>query len=422
MEYQNTLAFAQAQDQQDPLNGFKRAFIHPQVNGRRALYFCGNSLGLQPQKARLYVGHELDKWARQGVLGHFDGQDAWYNSTDRSKPALSMLVGAHEDEVVAMNALTPNLHFMMASFYRPEGKRYKILMEAGAFPSDQYAVESQVKLQGYAPDDAIIEVAPAPGHHTLDTAQIEAAIAQAGDSLALVLFPGIQYYTGQLFDMARIAKAGHSVGAMVGFDLAHAIGNVPMQLHEWQADFAVWCSYKYLNSGPGNVSGIFVHQKHGHNPETPRMAGWWGHDKAERFKMEKGFKPEKGADGWVQANNNILALAAHQASLDLFEQAGIEALRQKSLALTGYLEFILHNLETGKERIEILTPQDPAQRGCQLSLLIRPGGNEVFEAISEAGVICDWREPDVVRLAPAPMYNSFEEVYKLGQILAKALS
>jgi kynureninase len=422
MLYQNTEAFAREQDRLDPLAQFRERFLFPEANGKQAIYLCGNSLGLQPKATRDFLDRELQKWARYAVDGHFYAEEPWYTYHKHLKEPLARLVGAKPDEVVAMNNLTTNLHLMMVSFYRPTIQRYKILMEGGAFPSDQYAVESQVRHHGFAPDETIVEVHPRPGEQTLHTEDIVAAIEAHKDSLALVLFSGLQYYSGQVFDMQTITAAAHKAGAFAGFDLAHAIGNVPMQLHDWNADFAVWCSYKYLNSGPGSTAGAFIHERHGNTPHTPRFAGWWGHSEEERFKMEKGFKPMPGADGWLLSNSNILPLAAQRASLEVFEEAGIENLRRKSLQLTGYLEWMLcHEIGCEQWGLEIITPDDPAQRGCQLSLFVHKGGKAVFDEIDKAGVIGDWREPNVIRVAPAPLYNSFMDVYRFGQILQQAL-
>jgi kynureninase len=316
-----------------------------------------------------------------------------------------------------MNTLSVNLHLMMVSFYRPTGKRYKIIMEAGAFPSDQYAVESQVKFHGYSPADAIIEVSPRAGEETLRTEDILETIAQHGDETALVLFSGVQYYTGQFFDLKSITEAAHRVGAYAGFDLAHAAGNLPLELHQWGPDFAVWCSYKYLNSGPGGPSGVFVHERHADSPELPRFAGWWGHDEGSRFRMEKGFRPMHGAAGWQLSNAQIFSFAAHLASLKIFDEAGMYRLREKSLKLTTYLEYILVKARENGLEYSIITPEDNGSRGCQLSLLTGPGGRALFDRLTAQGVVTDWREPNVIRFAPVPLYNSFTDIWKLGQFL-----
>ena len=420
-QYQNTAAFAKALDEQDSLRHFRDQFLIPQKDGQEVIYFCGNSLGLQPKRTRTYLDRELQKWATYAVDGHFHAEEPWFHYHKLLKRPLAGIVGAKPEEVVVMNNLTSNLHFMMVSFYRPEGKRYKILMEGGAFPSDQYAVESQVKFHGFAPEDAIIEVFPRQGEHILRNEDILNAIQTHQHELALVLFGGLQYYTGQVFDMPAITQAGHAAGAKVGFDLAHAAGNVPLQLHDWGVDFAVWCSYKYLNSGPGSNSGVFIHEKHASDPDLPRFAGWWGHDEKERFLMQKGFKPSPGADGWQVSNANILPLAAQRASLDMFAEAGMEALRQKSLRLTGYLEFLIQEVSSQENRLQIITPSDPQQRGCQLSLFVEKNGRELFDKISKAGVVADWREPNVIRVAPTPMYNSFTDVFRFAALLKEAI-
>ena len=421
-QYQNTAAFAQYQDEQDPLVRFRDHFIIPKQNGKELIYLCGNSLGLQPKTARTYLERELQKWADYAVDGHFHAHEPWLRYHKLLKEPLASLVGASPEEVVAMNNLTANLHFMMVSFYRPAGKRYKILMEGGAFPSDQYAVESQVNFHGYNSEEAIVEVFPREGEHILRLEDIVQAIEENKDELALVLFGGLQYYTGQVFDMPSIAQASQAAGAKVGFDLAHAIGNIPMQLHDWNVDFAVWCSYKYLNSGPGNNGGAFVHERHATDKDLPRFAGWWGHDEKERFLMRKGFKPSPGADGWQLSNANILPLAAQRASLDIFSEAGMEALRHKSIKLTGYLEYLINEeVSSPENRLQIITPSDPHQRGCQLSLFVEKNGRELFERISKAGVVADWREPNVIRVAPTPLYNSFTDVFRFAGLLKEAI-
>lgn len=413
--------FAKEMDENDPLKGFRSRFYFPKVDGREAIYFCGNSLGLQPKSTKDYIQKELDNWADLAVDGHFQGEDAWYHIRKKSKPALAEIVGAHEHEVVAMNNLSSNLHFLMVSFYQPTKERFKIITEAGAFPSDMYMLETQVKFHGLDPDQTIIELEPREGEHTLRTEDILKRIEENYDQLALVMMAGLQYYTGQVFDMEAITAAGHAAGAKVGFDLAHAAGNVPLHLHDWEVDFATWCSYKYMNSGPGSISGIFVHERHAESPELPRFAGWWGHEEGERFKMEKGFKPMFGADGWQLANSNVLALAAHQASLDIFQEAGMENLRQKSELLTGYLEFLLHQINGERGVLEIITPNNASERGCQLSLLVKKGGKAVFDELYQNAIVGDWRHPNVIRIAPTPLYNSFLNVYRFAKILEQSL-
>lgn len=419
MSYENTLDFARRMDANDPLRAFRSKFLFPQHNGGDVRYFCGNSLGLQPTTVRTLVEQELADWEKFGVEGHFHSTNPWLSYHKMFADPLAQLVGALPHEVVAMNSLTVNLHLLMVSFYRPTQQRYKILCEAGAFPSDQYAIESQVRFHGFSPDQAVIELVPRHGDYTLRTEDIISTIAENADELALVLMPGVQYYTGQAFDMKNIAEAAHAVGALVGFDLAHAVGNLHLQLHEWNADFAVWCSYKYLNSGPGGVSGAFVHERHAENPTLPRFAGWWGYDEKKRFLMQKGFQPAYGAEGWQLSNAPVLSMAAHKASLDIFDEAGMEAITTKRDNLTGFLEFVIDEAqrERGGNLFTIITPRTKTERGCQISLLTDENGKALFNRLTEAGVIVDWREPNVIRAAPAPLYNSFEDVWHLGQIL-----
>ena len=419
MHYENTLAFAQNQDAQDPLCAYRNEFLLPRHNDNPVLYFCGNSLGLQPKTVRPAILAELDQWAEHGVEGHFRGDLPWMHYHKFLTQQTARLVGALPHEVVVMNTLTVNLHLMLVSFYRPTQQRFKIVMEAGAFPSDQYAMETQARWHGFDPADAIVEIAPRPGEDTLRTEDILETIEREGDRVALVIFGGVNYYTGQFYDLQAIAAAAHRVGAYAGFDLAHAAGNLPLQLHDWGADFAVWCSYKYLNSGPGGPSGVFVHERHGDNPALPRFAGWWGHDEGERFQMRKGFKPMRGAEGWQLSNAQIFSFAAHKASLDVFEAVGMEALRAKSLLLTGYLEFVLDEVNRAKNMFRIITPRDPAARGCQISALTDHRGKALFDYMTENGAIADWREPNVIRFAPVPLYNSFEDVWRVGQLLAQ---
>ena len=407
-------------DQEDQLKHFRVRFHLPRVNDKTALYFCGNSLGLQPKDVAGAVEHELKVWQNMAVEGHFKSEHPWVTYHKLLQPALAHITGAREEEVVAMNNLTSNLHFMMVSFYRPQGKRFKILMEAEAFPSDMYAVETQVKYHGYSPHDAIIEVAPEAGNPCITNEQIIRAIQQHGDEIALVLMPGVQYYTGQVLDVEAITRAGQAVGAKVGFDLAHAVGNVPLALHDWNVDFAVWCTYKYLNSGPGNSAGVFVHERYAHDASLPRFAGWWGHREDERFEMKKGFQPMPGAAGWQLANANIIPLAAQRVAISITHEAGMPALREKSKKLTGLLYNTIRAVDE-QNQITIITPDDPEQRGCQLSLLVPHQGKAVFDFIMQEGVICDWREPDVIRLAPTPLYNTFQEVTRFGNILQEAL-
>ena len=415
--FEPSFDFAQKLDQEDPLRSFREKFVFPQHNGEPVLYFCGNSLGLQPLAVREAVNAELDHWGEHAVEGHFRGEKPWMYYHKFLTEATARLVGALPHEVVVMNTLSVNLHLMMVSFYRPSGKRYKIIMEAGAFPSDQYAVESQVRFHGFEPADAIVEVAPREGEETLRTADILETISRHGNETALVLFSGVQYYTGQFFDLKAITEAAHRAGAHAGFDLAHTAGNLPLELHEWGPDFAVWCSYKYLNSGPGGPSGVFVHERHANSPELPRFAGWWGHDEDSRFRMEKGFRPMHGAAGWQLSNAQILSFAAHLASLNLFDEAGMNRLRVKSLLLTAYLEYTLTSARDRGLDFRIITPNESNSRGCQLSLLTGPEGRALFDRLTAQGVVTDWREPNVIRFAPVPFYNSFTDIWKLGKLL-----
>jgi kynureninase len=413
--YDTTPEFARVQDQMDTLFPFRERFHFPQHNGEDVRYFCGNSLGLQPKSVEYLMNKELRDWARHGVEGHFRAGYPWFSYHHVFSERLAAVVGAQKEEVVAMNALTVNLHLLMISFYRPANGRYKILMEAGAFPSDQYAVETQVRMHGYQPDDAIIEIYPREGAHLIAEEDILAAIEEAGESLALVMIGGVNYYTGQFFDLEAITKAAHSVGAYCGFDLAHAIGNVPLQLHDWEVDFACWCTYKYLNSGPGGVGGAFVHERHGNNPDMPRLAGWWGNDESTRFRMCKGFVPQPGAASWQMSNAPVFNMVAHNAALDMFEKVGMAALREKSVNLTGYMEYLLKQVTHLK--FEIITPSAPEKRGCQLSMLFGDDGRAKFEVLTQNGVVADWREPNVIRIAPVPLYNTYEDCYKLYEIL-----
>jgi kynureninase len=423
MIYQNTLEFAKQLDEQDALKSFRSKFYIPIINGKESVYFTGNSLGLQPKTTQDYVVNELEDWANFGVEGHFHARNPWLPYHEIFPKQLSKIIGCKENEVVVMNQLTVNLHLLMVSFYRPTKQRYKIICEAKAFPSDQYAFESQVKFHGLNPADAIIEVAPREGEHTLGTEDIVSTIKQHGDSVSVVLFGGVNYYTGQLFDMKAIAEAAQSVGAYAGFDLAHAAGNVELHMHDWNVDFACWCSYKYLNSGPGGVAGVYILEKHAANKELPRFAGWWGHMKETRFKMEKGFDAIPTAEGWQLSNAPVLSMAAHKAALDVFEEAGMENLHAKRKLLSGYLHFILNDINSRqKEKVlEIITPLNEKERGCQVSMLMKKNGKIIFDELTKQGVIADWREPNVIRVAPVPLYNSFEDVWRFGEIVNKLI-
>lgn len=428
MQFINSLEFAQSLDSKDPLKPFREEFHIPKHNGRNSLYFTGNSLGLQPNATATYINEELDLWKERGVDGHFEGKRPWFHYHKFGKEILAKIVGANPEEVVAMNSLTTNLHLLMVSFYRPTNERFKIITEAGAFPSDQYTLETQVKFHGLEPDQTIIELAPRTGETTIRTEDILTSIKDNSDELALVMFSGVQYFTGQLFDIETITKAGHEAGAVVGFDLAHAAGNAPLHLHDHDVDFAVWCHYKYLNSGPGSVAGAFVHSKHGNNPDLPRFGGWWGHNEDERFLMKKGFKPMGGVDGWQLSNANVLSTAALLASLEVVDEAGFDNMREKSVQLTGFLEFLLDDT-ISSDKIKILTPSDAYQRGAQLSISLLSGGKEVFDKLVIEGVVADWREPNlgnnqagVIRVAPTPLYNSYEDVFRFVHILNKAIN
>lgn len=421
MEFNNSLQFARKLDRNDALKSFRNQFYIPKIKGKPSIYFTGNSLGLQPKSTKKYVDEELQDWATLGVEGHVHSRRPWVSYQKFSKKILADIVGAKPLEVVAMNQLTVNLHLLLVSFYRPTKERYKIITEHGAFSSDQYAFESQLRFHNLNPDEALIELKPRDGEFTLRTDDILEAIKTHSHELALVIFGGVQYYTGQFFDIKKITQAGHDAGAVVGFDLAHAVGNVPLNLHRDDVDFAVWCSYKYLNSGPGAIAGSFIHERYAQQDHLPRFAGWWGHNEKERFLMKKGFKPMKGVDGWQLSNHPILLSAAHLAALEIFEQAGIKNIVAKSKQLTGYLEFILNQIDPDHKLFRILTPSNPKERGCQLSIFMLKNGKKVFSDLSKAGIIADWREPNVIRVAPVPLYNTFEEVYLFGEIFRKAL-
>ncbi|MDD2793029.1 MAG: kynureninase [Sediminibacterium sp.] len=415
LKFETGIDYARNADSADPLKNFKEWFYFPQHKGGNAIYFCGNSLGLQPIHVEKAIQTELDTWREKAVGGYFGGTNPWLFYQDYVGSSLASLVGASPEEVTVMNGLTVNLHLMLLSFYRPTESRYKIIMEAGAFPSDQYAIETMARHFGRKPEDVIVEVTPRTGEKTLHTEDILNTIDQHRNELALVLFGGINYYTGQFFDLAAITQKAHEAGAFAGFDLAHVIGNIPLRLNCWNVDFAVWCSYKYLNAGPGAVGGVFVHAKHAENPETPRLGGWWGNEEKERFKMEKGFIPKANASGWNLSTAQVFNTVALKASLELFDQAGITAIREKSVALTAYLEFLLKQLTNIS--FEIITPEDPEQRGAQLSLFFTSQGKAIHNKMMDSGIIVDYREPGVIRVAPAPLYCSFEDVYRFYELL-----
>lgn len=414
-EFEPTLDFARNLDDLDTLFSFRERFHLPLHKDKPAIYFCGNSLGLQPKSTAYLFKQDIDDWATFGVEGHFKAQSPWYYYANQFSEPLGRILGAKQIEVMAMNTLTVNLHLLLLSFYRPEGKRNKIIMEAGAFPSDQYAIETQVKMHGLAPEKTIIELSPKEGTHCLEDEDILAAIREAGDELACVLMGGVNYYTGQLYDMESITKVAHEVGAIAGFDLAHAAGNVPLALHKWEIDFACLCSYKYLNSGPGGVGAIYINEKWGNNPEVLRLAGWWGNDENTRFEMEKGFIPARGAAGWQMSNAPVFNMIGLKASLDIINTVDLAVLQEKSQRLTAYLEFLLNKLTNLS--FSIITPKDPNKRGAQLSLLFQKDGKKVFDELTKQGVIADWREPNVIRVAPVPLYNTYTEVFRFFEIL-----
>ena len=424
MHFENTLAFAQQLDQKDPLNQFRERFHFPTFHEKEIRYFTGNSLGLQPKTVKNYILEELDAWAEFGVEGHFLAKRPWFAYHENLTEMAAKVVGSKPIEVVVTHSLTTNLHLLMVSFYQPKGKRTKILCEAKAFPSDQYALESQVKFHGLDPAEHLIEVAPREGEQLIREEDILAAIETHADEIAMIMIGGVNYYTGQLFDMETITKAGHKAGAIVGFDLAHAAGNVNLKLHDWGVDFAAWCGYKYLNSSPGGVSGMFVHERHAYKPELPRFAGWWGYDKETRFLMQPGFNPMKGAEGWQLSNAPVLGMAAHLASLEIFEEAGMDQIGAKRDLMTAYMEFVIDTISaknSDRVQFEIITPRDKTKRGAQLSIMAKGQGKALFDALSAEGVVADWREPNVIRIAPAPLYNSFEDCYWFGQLLEKAI-
>ncbi|MEL1247346.1 kynureninase [Flavobacterium helocola] len=423
MTFQNTREFAQSLDAQDELRKYRDEFHFPHVNGKQVIYFTGNSLGLQPKRTKTYVDEVMNDWANLAVEGHFYSDKPWWDYQERFAVPLSEIVGAKPTEVGVMNTLTVNLHLLMVSFYNPTPHKYKIICEEKAFPSDQYMFQSQVKFHGFDPKDAIVEIKRREGEANIRLEDVLAKIEEVGSELALVLIGGVNYYTGQVFDMKTITAAGQKHGAYVGWDLAHAAGNIKLELHDWNVDFAAWCSYKYMNSGPGNASGFFVHEKHHNDKELKRFAGWYGHNKERRFKMEPDFDPVHGADGWQISNLPILSLAPYLASVEMFAEVGMDKLIVKRNLITSYLEFVLHEIDKELEGadFEILTPANQEERGCQLSVYLHGQGRELFERLMKNGVITDWREPNVIRLAPAPFYCSFEDMYEFGQILKRLI-
>jgi kynureninase len=418
--FEATRQFASELTAGDPLGSYRERFHIPKTrDGGDSVYLCGHSLGLQPKTTREYIEQEMEDWERLGVEGHFRAQNPWMPYHELLTASTANLVGAQPSEVVVMNSLTVNLHLLMATFYRPTRDRHKIMIEANAFPSDRYAVASQIRFHDYDPNNSLIEMHPRAGETNIRTEDIETRIEKEGAEIALVLFSGVHYYSGQAFDCERITAAGHARGCVVGFDMAHAAGNLALRLHDWNIDFAVWCSYKYLNAGPGAIGGCFVHERHGQNSSLPRLAGWWGHDQGSRFAMGPTFQAIGGAEGWQLSNPSILSLAALRSSMHIFEKAGIERLRAKSEKLTGYLEFLLNQGRPGY--FQIITPSDPAARGAQLSIRLKTAGRSVWGRLADAGIVCDWREPDIIRVAPVPLYNSFLDAHVFAEKFFEAI-
>ncbi|MDT0293206.1 kynureninase [Mesonia ostreae] len=418
--YKDTLEFAKELDQKDPLADFRNQFHIPtNPDGSQQIYLCGNSLGLQPKKTKEYLQEELNDWANLGVEGHTEAKHPWMPYHEFLTEKMAKIVGAKSSEVVMMNTLSVNLHLMMVSFYRPTSKKYKILIESDAFPSDKYAVESQLKLHDIDPKDGLVLWKPREGEELCRLEDLEKIMKEQGDEIALVMIGTTNYYTGQSFPIKEITKLGHQYSCKVGFDLAHGAGNIQPQLHDSEADFAVWCSYKYLNSGPGSVGGCFVHEKHANDKNLKRFAGWWGHNKSTRFNMRHDFDPIPGAEGWQLSNPPILSMAAIRASLDVFDEAGFDNIREKAVKLTGFLEYLL--LQIKDDRIELITPTNPQERGSQISIKLKGVTKQLFNDLMKAGVISDWREPNVIRIAPIPLYNSYQDVFGMVQILKKSL-
>ena len=420
MNYQNTLAYAQQQDNEDKLSYLRDKFHIPtDKKGNPWLYFTGNSLGLQPKTTQQYIQQELDDWAKFGVEGHFEAKNPWMPYHELLTNKMAKIVGAKPIEVVVMNTLTTNLHLLMVSFYQPTKTKFKIVIESDAFPSDRYAVESQLKFHGFNPKEALVEWSPRKGEELLHIEDLESILEDDGDTIALLLIGGLNYYTGQYLDLKRIAELGHAKNCMVGIDLAHGAGNIQPNLHESGVDFAAWCTYKYLNSGPGSLAGLFVHERHANNKDLPRFAGWWNHNKETRFNMRQPFDVMPGAEGWQLSNPPILSMAAIRASLDMFDEVGMDALREKSEKLTGYFEFLINEIDT--DRIKIITPTKTSERGCQLSIQVKNADKSLHQKLTDKNIITDWREPDVIRCAPVPMYNTFEDVYTMVSILKTLL-
>ena len=420
MQFQNTLSFAQQLDRDDPLKSFRKEFVIPDHEGKEAIYFLGNSLGLRPKRTIPYIEKIIQQWDKEGVESFFRGEEPWMQYHDQLVQPLARIVGALPHEVVVMNSLTVNQHLMLVSFYKPEGRRRKILCEGKAFCSDQYMLETHIHQRGLHPEEIIIELHPRESECNLRESDIYAAIEEHQEELALVFLEGANYYTGQVLNMSGIAKAAQEKGMQIGFDLAHAAGNVHLDLHQWDVDFACWCSYKYLNSGPGAIGGVFIHEKHHNDLSLNRFAGWWGHNKSTRFKMQKGFDPIRTAEGWQLSTPSPILYAAHKASLELFEEAGMPAIQKKGQLLSDYLLYLLGeiNRTISHHKLRSITPPDA--KGCQVSLLMPQKGKAIFNSISEKSVFADWREPDVIRVGPAPLYNTFEEVWQFSQLLQQA--
>lgn len=420
IHYENTLAFAKQQDALDPLTSYRKQFYFPRMNGQEVIYFTGNSMGLQPHSTQNYVLNELEDWATFGVEGQQHGRNPWDFYHEQLAEPLSKIVGAKPAEITVMNNLSVNLHLLLVSFYRPNAKKYKILCETNAFSSDRFIIESQLHFHGFNPEDAIVEIAPRTGERVIRHEDVLNAIDKNKDSLALVLMGAVNYQNGQLFNLKEITMATHKAGAIAGFDLAHAIANVRLQLHDWDVDFASWCTYKYLNSGPGGIGGLFIHERHSSIPDIPRFAGWWGASKDTRFTSSKGFVPATGADGWQLGTAPVLLLAAHKASLDLFDEVGMDALLAKSEKLTGYLEFVVDEINNQQKHpcLQLITPRNKKERGCQLSFIPKTG-KDFFHQLKQAGAFTTWLEPQVMRCAPVPFYNSFEDVYRFGELVKK---
>ena len=420
LTYNTTLSFAKLEDELDQLSGYRDKFHIPKdKNGNELIYLCGNSLGLQPKTTKAYLEQELLDWANLGVEGHTHAKNPWLNYHELLTPNMAKLVGAKPIEVIVMNTLTANLHFMMVSFYKPTKSRYKILIEGDAFPSDKYAVESQLRHHGFDDKDGLVLWSSREGEELARIEDLEAILKASGDEIALIMLGGVNYYTGQYFDLKKITELGHKYGCMVGFDCAHGAGNVSLELHKSGADFAIWCTYKYLNSGPGSLAGCFVHERHAFKKDLNRFTGWWSHNKQTRFNMRDEFDVLPGAEGWQMSNPPILSMAAIKASLDMFDEVGLEKLIKKSKKLTGYLEFLINELKD--QRIKIITPKKPDERGCQLSIQVKNSDRSLHDKLTKSGVICDWREPDVIRVAPVPLYNSYQEVYHMVDKLKNIL-